>query len=714
MAYIRQNSFKSGVASFYIVVISTLVLVILATSFATAILAEIIRSSNDDLAQSAYDSAMAGVEEAKLAYTNYRNCINVNPSLIASSTSLDLSTDDVTCQDIVYWVTHPDGDPNNPNYNPCDMVALILGRVGSKQSANKEYEVGEVSLEQTTTGKTSDLDQAYTCVKLYTNPDNVFGTLNLSNPYKIIKFKTDVASAIDKITLSWHVNEGGIDYAYSNIINNNVAFAPINLISTPIPATITFQMIQTANTGFTFDQLNGTSIDNTTNHATMVFVPTKNKELAKSSNPVTNASSYIGIYDSESEIKTNRLSASQIASTSNHNKNYPYLVYCDESRLNEFACSVELELPKPIDSSKRSNEAFAFVVSLPYGSPQTDFVLEYICKIVEGNNSCSASNEYSADGSDTSIDTTQVVIDSTGRSGDLYRRVEVRLDTEISAAINGFPFFAIQADTIDKNVKTKNEWGIDDAPEPMPEPPEPEVITCTDESPYMQNWSGSDSLAVGQTIYMRDRRDNECYSVAKLESGQVWMTTNLNLGSSSPMRLTSADTNLNNGLSTYTLPASSDSWDLSHSDGDPITQKIYKSGNATGDCQTERCYTYYSYTAATAGADPLASGDATSDICPRGWKIPSRDEAVAVQIGPFAPGPRPSAFPSFISEHYATFFWLSTTFYYTSADLTHDYTCEEDDICDHAFLLAISSETFQAGMAGINKGRGKSVLCIKK
>ena len=65
---------KKGAASFYIVAFSTLVLIIIATSFAAIIISEVTRTANDDLSQSAYDSAMAGVEDAKIAFYNYQNC----------------------------------------------------------------------------------------------------------------------------------------------------------------------------------------------------------------------------------------------------------------------------------------------------------------------------------------------------------------------------------------------------------------------------------------------------------------------------------------------------------------------------------------------------------------------------------------------------------------------------------------------------------------
>ena len=72
MLFYKQ--YKKGAASFYIVAFSTLILMIVAISFAAVIISEVERTSNDDLSQSAYDSALAGIEDAKMAYYNYLNC----------------------------------------------------------------------------------------------------------------------------------------------------------------------------------------------------------------------------------------------------------------------------------------------------------------------------------------------------------------------------------------------------------------------------------------------------------------------------------------------------------------------------------------------------------------------------------------------------------------------------------------------------------------
>ena len=113
---------KNGAASFYIVAFATLVMSIIAMSFAAIVISEFGRSVDSDLSQSAYDSALAGVEDAKIAILNYQSCLN------QGYTSGNINYNGkVTCEEIIYYMEHPD----------CDMVGHMLGRV-------REGEKGEV------------------------------------------------------------------------------------------------------------------------------------------------------------------------------------------------------------------------------------------------------------------------------------------------------------------------------------------------------------------------------------------------------------------------------------------------------------------------------------------------------------------------------------------------------------------------------------------
>ena len=58
---------KKGVASLYAVVFATILFGVITLSFVRIILSEARQSDDDELSQSAYDSALAGVEDAKRA-----------------------------------------------------------------------------------------------------------------------------------------------------------------------------------------------------------------------------------------------------------------------------------------------------------------------------------------------------------------------------------------------------------------------------------------------------------------------------------------------------------------------------------------------------------------------------------------------------------------------------------------------------------------------
>ena len=101
-----MKRFKKGAASFYIVSFSTLILVIIAASFATVIISAITRASNDDLSQSAYDAALAGVEDAKLAFANYQRCLQKT-----GITPREPDGDGmVTCEEILWWMQPENAD----------------------------------------------------------------------------------------------------------------------------------------------------------------------------------------------------------------------------------------------------------------------------------------------------------------------------------------------------------------------------------------------------------------------------------------------------------------------------------------------------------------------------------------------------------------------------------------------------------------------------
>lgn len=443
------SKFKSGAASFYVVAFSTLILMVIAASFATAIIAELTRSSNDDLAQSAYDSAMAGVEDAKLAFANYRTCLTV-PGV--KGDKLNNSDADIGCDDIVYWVSHPDGDGDV--YDGCNMVAHVLGRIGKRDEENDVDLSSGVSVNEG--DPDSDMDQAYTCTKIKTRTNDYRATITPLNPYKIVKvsFADDVrANDIHSVKLSWH--SATKDNSLDNYANEPEAFQAqarfISAIPTkalPTPATLAVQLLQSSTSDgnlkiltekSTFSQVESGKTD----RATVYLVPTHNSDLARRSNDLNETALSRGIFNADSK---NVVNATDFASTNDHAKDYPLITYCSTDAGEEFACSVIMKLPNLINGENRSENSFMFIINMPYEGPDTDFALEFY----KEENPTSSSKPVE-------LDNTQVVIDSTGRANDLYSRVEVRLEPEIDNF--EYPFYAVQANDVQKALIVTSEHG---------------------------------------------------------------------------------------------------------------------------------------------------------------------------------------------------------------------------------------------------------------
>ncbi|MBR3138616.1 hypothetical protein IKG38_01195 [Candidatus Saccharibacteria bacterium] len=153
------------------------------------------------------------------------------------------------------------------------------------------------------------------------------------------------------------------------------------------------------------------------------------------------------------------------------------------------------------------------------------------------------------------------------------------------------------------------------------------AVRCVNNKKYIQDLTVDEvnNMAVGETLALYDKRDEEVYRVAKLADGNVWMLDNLRLGGSSAKVLTPDDTNI---TFNYTLPASTASIGSSYN-----TAKIntdYKDTTATGyGGGSKKIGTFYNYCAASAGTychnDDAGDGYGTInvDICPAGWRLPS-------------------------------------------------------------------------------------------
>ena len=136
----------------------------------------------------------------------------------------------------------------------------------------------------------------------------------------------------------------------------------------------------------------------------------------------------------------------------------------------------------------------------------------------------------------------------------------------------------------------------------------------------MQNLNTSSCTTTPTSVY--DNRDGHTYTVQQLLDGNCWMIENLDLGRTTlTTDLTSANTNISSTITSSTFnswyapnSSQSDGQFSYDNNGDPVA------GITLG--------TYYNYYAATAGANLGESNtdDATQDICPAGWRLPTGGE----------------------------------------------------------------------------------------
>lgn len=432
------NGFKKGAASFYIVAFSTLVLVIIASSFAAIIISEIARTSNDDLSQSAYDSALAGVEDAKLAFYNYQNCMEKG----ASATEPD-EEDALSCGEIMWYMENSD----------CDTVAKVLGR--------RIEEDGSVMIRESSIN--NNMVQAYTCVKLQMLLGDYRSTLSGTSQSKAIRIKLNnvEAARIKKVKLSWFSDANGLSYNYNNYTSGRVQFPKIGAAK-PVatPPTISMGLIQTGSS-YSIDDFAKTT-NGQTNRGTVFFVPANTINEAK--NGVEN--NYNAGYNEDKA--SNYIPRSALLKSNDKTaKNLPYVVYCPEDLGNEFACSVMVELPEPINGP-RNDDTFVFVVTLPYGKPTTDFALEFYCDddVMCGERTI---GDVEIDvGEDVPKEKAylrgmQIGVDSTGKANDLFRRVEARLegsDTFSLSSLGPIELLGSGANSLVKDYEVTKEWNF--------------------------------------------------------------------------------------------------------------------------------------------------------------------------------------------------------------------------------------------------------------
>ncbi len=165
-----SNVRQHGAVSLFIVIFTALLLTTVTISFMQLMVKDQQQASYSDLSESAYDSAVAGVEDAKRALLinqgcagqSTRQCTTVKTAIAAGN---------------------------------CNTLSTIFGNATDP----------ETKIEQTTNDQ--KLEQAYTCVKITPDTSDFLGTMNPDTSPTIIPLRGKVN--FSKVVISWNQSKTG-------------------------------------------------------------------------------------------------------------------------------------------------------------------------------------------------------------------------------------------------------------------------------------------------------------------------------------------------------------------------------------------------------------------------------------------------------------------------------------------------------------------------
>jgi Tfp pilus assembly protein PilX len=170
-----QNQRQSGAVSLFVVIFAALLMTVVTVSFIQLMVNDQKQATANDLSQSAYDSAQAGVEDAKRLL------------LLDQACKSGTAPGGVDCAAVADALVPVAGTAETD----CDALARarVVGEVGKETIVQQE--VGDTA---------TALDQAYTCVKITPNTENYRGQLAMNES---IMIPLVGVGDFNQIELSW-------------------------------------------------------------------------------------------------------------------------------------------------------------------------------------------------------------------------------------------------------------------------------------------------------------------------------------------------------------------------------------------------------------------------------------------------------------------------------------------------------------------------------
>jgi len=356
---ISNDNKQKGAVSLFVVVFTALLITVVTVSFVRIMIHDQQQATVTDLSQSAYDSALAGVEDAKRALLRYQDICDTNGSDDASCIAAETKIDSSTCNDSV----------------------STLNDIDSSGS--------EIKIE---TNGSNALDQAYTCVKVNLDTEDYLGSLSKDESSFIPLKSTD---SFNTVQIEWFNSDD-----ISSSLNSVVDLQPTTSTSWPLlaqsswapnrPSIIRAQMMQFSSNGFKLSDFDDTNSSSESNANTLFLYPSGTTGVH---NPIAVSN------PDEREFVGRDLRKTPTGA--------PLPISCTGSLLTGgYACTARLKLPNPINGGDRS--AYLRLAAL-YN--KTNYRISLLNDSVP-----------------VLFNAVQPEVDSTGRTNDLFRRVQTRVE----------------------------------------------------------------------------------------------------------------------------------------------------------------------------------------------------------------------------------------------------------------------------------------------
>ncbi len=355
---------QRGAVSIFVVIFATLLITVVTVSFIRIMIQDQDQAARNDLSQSAYDSAQAGVEDAKRALLRYTN---------ACSTS----TTSTECMDARQAVSSTE----------CNKI-VRFGNVIGNDPTNK----GEVPVQQTTDDR--QLDQAYTCVTAELTTKDVIGNPK-ANESVLVPLRTEPSKQFDTVTVEWfHKDNLGPSSDGKVDLTRNIE-SPMPLVDKAKwpanrPSVMRVQLMQVGES-FTLNDFDA-PVDGKSNANTLFLYPT---------------SSGVALSSAEFTGKDGRRDDKGVVAASPTDAPLP--VRCRDVTSGGYSCKMSLKIPEPIGGGV-ARQGYLRLTPLYNGAKF----------------SVTLSNSSSAE--EIKFDGVQPKVDSTGRANDIFRRVSARVN----------------------------------------------------------------------------------------------------------------------------------------------------------------------------------------------------------------------------------------------------------------------------------------------